>query len=181
MLAVVAPSSAGAQFARRYVAFSVGATHSDLSDYLFNLGWRWGGTAGVHVGVVSFDYANLELAPAWIRAGGGDIRLDYADVPVMLGAMLAVGRDVYVRPYGGLSLAVRFGCGGGQTQACDVARRTTWSVPSGLSVIKVLESGDLVGIDARYVLGLSNVFTVTDATQRSWQLRILFGRALGDR
>jgi hypothetical protein len=181
MLALLVPSPAAAQFARHYIAFSVGATHNDLSDNLVTLGWRWGGTAGVQAGLVTFDYAYLELAPAWTQTGGGHIRLDYLSVPLMLGGLLAAGRDVFVRPYGGISLSVRFGCRTDLTQACDVARRTVWSVPFGLSVVKVLASGDLAGVDARYVLTVSDVFDVSFLTQRSWQFRLLFGRLLGGR
>jgi hypothetical protein len=181
LFAPLAPSPVAAQFARHYIALSVGATHNDLTDYLDNLGWRWGGTAGVQAGLVTFDHAYLELAPAWTQMGGGRIRLDYVNVPLMLGGLLAASRDVFVRPYGGIGLSVRFGCRADPTSACDLARRTVWSVPFGLSVVKVLTRGELAGLDVRYVLGVTNVFDVTDATQRSWQFRLLFGWLLGRR
>jgi hypothetical protein len=179
LLAVIVPRPAPAQFARHYAAFAVGATYSDLTDYLFTLGWRWGGTAGLMVGVVAFEHSYLELAPSWTRVGGGEIRLDNLDIPVLLGGILPLaGPDNLIRLYGGISLAVRIGCEAGEWAACDLARGTTWSVPMGVSLIRVVRNGDFAGVDARYVLGFSDVFDVTDATQRSWQFRAMFGITL---
>jgi len=179
VLAVAAPQPASAQFARHYAAFTVGATYSDLTDYLFTLGWRWGATAGLMAGVVTFDYSFLEIAPSWTRVGGGEIRLDDLDIPVLLGGILPLaGPRNRIRVYGGLSLSVRVGCAAGALGACDVDRGTAWSVPVGVSFIRLVRGGHFAGVDVRYALGFTEVFEVTDATQRSWQFRAMFGLPL---
>lgn len=48
----------------------------------------------------------------------------------------------------------------------------------GVSMVKAVRSGDFVGVDARYVAGISAAFEDIDAVLRSWQLRALFGLPL---
>jgi hypothetical protein len=48
----------------------------------------------------------------------------------------------------------------------------------GLSLIRLVPGGHCAGVDVRYVLGFTEVFEVTEATQRSWQFRAMFGLPL---
>lgn len=180
-LGLVIPVCTRAQATRHYVGFAAGATYSQVTDYLTDLDWRWGGAAGLLLGVAALDYTYLELAPAWTRVGGGYIRLDYLDVPVMLGARLPLGSSSRLaRLYGGLNFGLKTGCGAGQTTVCDIARSTVWSALFGLGVVKVAPGGRFVGIDVRYVVGLSTIFDFRQRiTQRSWQCRALLGLPLG--
>jgi len=175
-----APGSA--QFAHRYAALTGGGTYNSITDYNVTSDWRWGGTAGIAAGVVTFDYSYVELAPAWTQLGGGDARIDYVDIPLMLGGLLPLGsRDMIGRLYGGVSLALKVSCKYETQAVCDAVKGSTWGLPVGISLARVMGGGRFVGVDARYNIGLSDVFELTQATQRSWQFRALFGLPLGGR
>jgi len=180
LLAVAAP--AHAQFAHRYAALTGGASYSSITDYNVASDWRWGGTAGLAVGVITFDYSYVELAPSWTQMGAGDLRLDYVDIPLILGGLVPLGsRDLVGRLYAGVSLGLKVSCSYEQQAVCDAAKGSTWALPVGISLARVLGNGRFVGVDARYILGLSAVFELTQAKPRSWQFRALFGLPLGGR
>lgn len=187
LVAVITAPPLHGQFARQYVALAGGATYSDLTNYTVSTDWRWGATAGVMAGIVTFDYSYVELAPSWAQMGGriealdADLRLDYVDIPLMLGGMIPMGSaDALARLYAGVSLGLKVSCGA-EPAVCDVARGSVWSLPVGLSFAKVIGGRRFIGVDARYQIGLSDVFEITEATQRSWQFRAFFGLPLGSR
>ena len=179
MLSYVAPAEA--QFARRYAGVSGGGTYSNLTNYnVANSDWRWGATAGVVVGTVTFDYSFVELAPSWTQQGGGDLRIDYVDIPLLIGGLIPVGdRNVVFRMYGGVALGLKVACN--LDAVCDGAKGSVWTLPVGVSFAKVIGSGRFVGVDGRYAIGLSDALDVLDVTSRSWQVRLLFGLPLGGR
>jgi hypothetical protein len=181
-LVLVAVQPGQAQFAHRYAALTGGASYSSITDYNVASDWRWGATAGIAMGVITFDYSYVELAPSWTQAGGGDLRLDYVDIPLILGGLVPLGsRDMIGRLYAGVNLGLKVSCSYEQQAVCDAAKGSTWAIPVGISIARVVGNGRFVGVDARYSLGLSDVFELTQAKQRSWQFRAMFGLPLGGR
>jgi len=180
-LGVMAPAQA--QFAQRYAGLIGGANYSNLSNYgAISTDYRWGGTAGIMAGVVTFDYSYVELAPSWSQMGSKDIHLDYVEIPLMLGGLVPFGnRNTIGRLYAGISLALKVSCSAATAAACDAAKGSVWGLPVGISIARVISGGRFVGVDARYNVGLSDVFELTNATQRSWQFRAMFGLPLGGR
>jgi hypothetical protein len=174
-----AAAPAEAQFARRYVGLSGGGTYSNLTNYsAVNSDWRWGGTAGLVIGTVTFDYSFVELAPSWTQQGGGDLRIDYVDIPLLIGGLVPVGgQSVILRMYAGIGLGLKVACN--LDTGCDGVKSSVWSLPVGVSFAKVIGSGRFVGVDGRYAIGLSDAFDALSATSRSWQFRLLFGMPLG--
>jgi hypothetical protein len=173
--AVCVTPSAHAQLARRYAGFAVGGTRSVLAQHPQQTEPRWGPAVGLMTGVVGFDYYFLEFAPSWTRMGGGDTRLDYVDLTLLLGGAFPLfGPAVVLRPFVGITLDVEIGCAA-PDGVCPYAVSPTWSVPVGLSVVRTVRGGHFLGADLRYVAGLSHVFSNTYITHRAWQLRALFG------
>jgi hypothetical protein len=76
---------------------------------------------------------------------------------------------------------VKVSCKADLATVCDAAKSTTWALPVGLSIAHVIGGGRFVGVDARYNIGLSDSFELSDATQRSWQFRAMFGLPMGGR
>ncbi|MDH4044602.1 MAG: outer membrane beta-barrel protein [Gemmatimonadota bacterium] len=179
MLCAAGPAEA--QFARRYAGISGGATYSNLTNYnVANSDWRWGGTAGLVIGTVTFDYSFVELAPSWTQQGGSDLRIDYVDIPLLIGGLIPVGdRDNVFRMYGGIALGLKVACN--LDTICDAAKGSVWSLPVGVSFAKMIGSGRFIGVDGRYAIGLSDAIDVLRVTSRSWQFRALFGFRLGAR
>ncbi|MDH5197448.1 MAG: porin family protein, partial [Gemmatimonadota bacterium] len=156
-------ASAQGQVAERYVGLTGGATLSDVSGGGVNGSSRWGGTAGLIAGTVTFDYSFVEIGPSWMQAGGEGLRLDYIDVPILIGALVPIGgRDMMFRLYGGVGIGFKLGCKtpGTTTLACDLAKGTVWSLPVGLAFAKELSGGKFLGVDARYGAPLSDAFEV---------------------
>ena len=182
ILAVVAVAPMQGQFARQFFSLSGGAAYSSLTNYNVSSDWHWGGTAGASVGVLTFDYSYVELAPAWVQVGGEGINLNYIDIPLLLGGLFPLGGlSTYGRAYAGVDLGVKLTCKTDVALACEAAKGTVWTLPVGLSILRMVGGGRFIGVDARYSFGLSDVFDLTQAKQRSWQFRAVFGATLGGR
>jgi hypothetical protein len=172
--------SAHAQVAYRYAGFTGGGTYSDLANWNVSNEHRWGGTAGLMIGSTTFDYSFVELSPAWTQMGGGDFRIDYIDIPLLVGGLMPVGgRDMIFRLYGGIGFAFKLSCS--EEVLCETVQGDYWSLPLGLSFMKAAGTGKFFGLDARYTIGLSDTFEVGEMTNRSWQFRAFFGLPLGGR
>ena len=179
-LAVFAP--AHAQIAHKYFGLTGGATYGNITDYaLVNTDWRWGGTAGILAGVVTSDHSFWEVMPSWTQMGGGDVRLDYVDIPVNGGVLLPLGDgNTLLRGYLGVTLSLKVSCASDLADVCDAARGTFWALPVGLSVARVLGNGRFVGINASYSpFPLYDAFDGYKSTQRSWQFRAMYAVPLG--
>jgi hypothetical protein len=175
-----AAASAHAQVAYRYVGFTGGGTYSDLANWNVSNEHRWGGTAGLMLGTTTFDYSFVELSPAWTQMGGGDFRIDYIDIPLLVGGLMPIGgRDMIFRLYGGIGFAFKISCS--EEVLCETVQGDMWTLPIGLSFMKAAGTGKFFGLDARYAIGLSDTFEVGEMTNRSWQFRAFFGLPLGGR
>jgi hypothetical protein len=180
LVMVLGAGSTEAQFATRYAGITAGATSSDLTNYATSLDSRWGFTAGLTAGVVTFDYSFVELAPAWTQMGAEGIRLDYVDIPLLIGGLTSVADDaVLLRLYGGVALGLKVGCESTLAAVCDATKGSVWALPLGASVAMAVGGGRFIGLDARYHLGLSDVFEQSDVSSRSWQFRALFAIPVG--
>jgi len=155
-----------------------GAVLSDIAGFSLASDDRWGGTAGLMFGYnVGRTAATIE--GNWIQKGGGDVRLDYIEVPLTFGAVGVTGAGAYRgRVYTGLSVGFKVSCSA-PGLACDDAKGTEWGWPFGLQFAKAMENGSFVGLDVRYTIALSDAFEIADSHNRPWQFRLMFGKLLG--
>ena len=184
ILALAAVAPAHAQIAHYYAGLTGGATYGNITNNLaINSDWRWGGTAGLMAGWVTSKYNFVELTPSWSQMGGGEVRIDYVDIPVMSGVLLPLGnRNTLLRAYMGLTLSLKVGCTAEVATVCDAAKGSFWAWPLGVSVVRVLGGGRFVGVDTRYApFPIYHAFEGSDAVQRSWQFRALVGLPVGGR
>jgi hypothetical protein len=157
-----------------------GATVSALSNWegaLFSEGRR-GGTAGVFFARAVNRAAQLNLEVNWVQMGGPDVKLDYVDIPITFGGgIVGWNSGANVRAYVGASVGFKVSCSADDSafDPCASAKRTQWTLPLGLVFGKWLESGRFLGLDTRFLWGLSDVANGLDAKVRSWQFRVVLG------
>jgi hypothetical protein len=158
-----------------------GATLGDLRGGGINTSSRWGGTAGIFVGFRTTMNTVVSIEGAWVQKGGGDIRLDYIEVPFLVGAVLpAQGGMLRTRFYSGISVGFKVGCSATtQVVDCDRAKGTEWAWPLGLQFGRWSPNGTFVAADIRYSVGLSDAFETSSADNYSWYFRLMVGKALG--
>jgi len=107
-----------------------------------------------------------------------DLKLEYIEIPLTIGYVQRFSgweSSLYV----GLALSFQISCklqgvASGSAEDCgDVQsfpekKTTDWSIPFGFAFLRDL-GGSLLGIDVRYMLGLSDIFENTGIRNRSWQ------------
>jgi hypothetical protein len=158
-----------------------GASLSDLGGYFGgSTTSRWGGTAGAFVGHNAGRTA-LMLEGYWIQKGGGDVRLDYIEVPVTFGAIAVTGAGAARgRIYTGIGIGFKISCSSDVAEAsCNDANGTEWTWPIGFQLASVKDNGTFFGLDIRYSFALNDAFDVINAYNRPWQFRLMFGKQLG--
>jgi len=170
---------------QRFGAIVGGATLSDMDNFPGVGDSRWGGTAGVLVGMNTGPTA-LTFEANWMQSGGGDVRLDYIELPLTLGAVGQIaGGSGRGRLYSGVSAAFKISCSAGPvadasvTDPCDRSDGLVWGWPIGLQLAKLSNAGSFVGIDVRYTVALSSAFEFADVRNRPWAFRLMFGKQLG--
>ena len=161
-----------------------GATVSALSNWEAGLisDGRWGGTAGGFFARAVNRAAQLNLEVNWVQMGGPDVKLDYVDIPITVGGgIVGWGSSANVRAYVGASIGFKVSCSADDDllDPCASAKGTQWTLPLGLVVGKWLESGRFLGLDTRFLWGLSDVSDSIDAKVRSWQFRVVLGNLVG--
>jgi len=162
----------------KFGAITGGAVLSDIAGFSLASDDRWGGTAGLMVGVNAGRTA-ATIEGNWVQKGGGDVRLDYIEFPLTLGAVGVTGGGAYRgRVFSGISFGVKVSCSA-PGLACDDAKGTEWGWPFGVQFAKTTESGSFFGFDIRYTIALSDAFEVADSHNRPWQFRLMFGKLLG--
>lgn len=161
-----------------------GATLNGLTNWetgLFSDG-RWGGTAGLFFGRSFNRTADLSLEANWVQMGGPSVRMDYVDIPITIGGGI-VGRpgSTNVRLYVGASVGFKVSCNADDAfiDYCDSASGTQWTLPAGLLIGKWLDSGRFLGVDTRFVWGLSDVSDNFKARGQSLQFRLVLGNRMG--
>ena len=177
-LVLAAPASAFGQApGSKFAAVVGGLVHSDLGSFI-NTGGRWGGTAGILVGV-NASWTSITLEGNWIQKGDESTHLDYIEFPVTIGAVTVL-RDGKTRGrlYSGLTLGFQTGCDS-EVLDCDQAETTELGWPLGFQFATVRGSNTFVGVDLRYSFPLIEVYDDLDAHNRPWQLRFMIGKSLG--
>jgi hypothetical protein len=176
ILAAPAPASGQAP-GSKFVALIGGAVHSDLGSFV-NTGGRWGGTAGILLGV-NTSWSSITLEGNWIQKGDESTHLDYIEVPVTVGRVILL-RDGKTRGrlYAGLSLGFKTSCES-EVLDCDLAEDKELGLPLGFQFATVRGANSFIGIDVRYTYPLIEVYDDLNAHNRPWQFRLMFGRTLG--
>jgi len=176
VLAAPAPASGQAP-GSKFVALIGGAVHSDLGSFV-NTDGRWGGTAGILLGV-NTSWSSFTVEGNWIQKGDESTHLDYIEVPVTVGRVMLL-RDGKTRGrlYAGLSLGFKTSCES-EVLDCDLAEDKELGLPLGFQFATVRGANSFIGIDVRYSFPLIEVYDDLDAHNRPWQFRLMFGRTLG--
>ncbi len=164
----------------KFVGISGGATLGDLNGGVTNTDNRWGGTAGVFFGYRRW-YTIGVLEANWVQKGGGDTRIDYIEVPFLVGGGTTTDAGILFRLYTGLGIAFPIGCNSTSTselQNCDLKKSPEWAWPIGLLVGREIGGPRFAAIDARYSIGISDAFDNAISSNRSWQFRLYVGQRL---
>ena len=181
LLPFVLAASASAQGpGTRFGALTGGASLSDLAGGGISTNSRWGGTAGLLLGVNTGRTA-LTIEGLWIQQGGSDTHLDYIEIPLTFGpTQVLAGGAMRGRFYSGINIGFKVSCSSDLSSlACDDAKGSQWGWPIGLQLAKITETGSFVGVDVRYTVALSDAFDFSGAYNRPWVFRLMFGKALG--
>jgi hypothetical protein len=165
----------------KFAGIAGGATYGDLEGGVTNTRSRWGGMAGVFVGIRNW-YTIGVLEANWVQKGGDSTRVDYIEVPLLIGGGTTTDSGILFRLYTGIGISFPISCSSTSTsslQDCDQKRGSEWTWPIGLLIGRQLGDGPMFGAaDVRYSIGLSDVFEGSQARNRSWQFRLLLGRRL---
>jgi hypothetical protein len=173
LIGLAVPAAAQGPFA----AISGGATVGDLYGGAVNTDSRWGGTAGIAFGIRNWNYQVTSLEVNWVQKGGEGTKLDYIEIPLLVGAVTRNSMGVGARFYTGIGLAFPIGCSSDAVLLdCDLKKSTEWSWPLGLQFGRWTGPDRFVALDVRYSLALSDAFDTSIAYNRSWQFRLIIGR-----
>lgn len=171
----------------KMIGIQGGATTSDLFGGGVNTNSRWGGTAGIVTAFRASRNTIVTLEGNWVQMGGkgaggiNDTRLDYIEVPLLFGGVYPTYNDgLRFRLYTGIAIQFKVSCKSDDARFnCDRANSPIWAWPFGFMVGRYTESGTFVALDVRYSLGLSDAFSTSFAYNRSWQFRLILGKAMG--
>ncbi|MEE8520144.1 MAG: outer membrane beta-barrel protein [Gemmatimonadota bacterium] len=182
---LVASAPALAQRGTTMVAVQGGATLSDFTSTgsAFFSNTRWGGTAGVFIGRTFGRNAQANLDVNWEQKGGGEVRVDYVNIPLTVGGGLVASQGWNVRGYIGIGIGFKVSCkdnlASATIDACDNAKSSEWTLPFGFFFGKWSNSGKFFGIDTRMVVSLSDAFEISSVNNRSLQFRAVLGTKVG--
>ena len=185
LLAALGGTGWGQGSGPKFGALIGGATLSDMDNFPGVDDSRWGATAGILVGMNTGPTA-LTFEATWIQKGGGDLRLDYIELPLTLGAVgQFAGGSGRGRLYSGISVGFKISCGAGPSadanvvDPCDRTKGVEWGWPLGVQLAKVSSTGSFYGIDIRYTLAFNSAFDFADVRNRPWAFRVMVGKRLG--
>jgi hypothetical protein len=172
----VIPATAAAQLGK-FVGISGGATSSDMRGGFTNTSSRWGGTAGVFVGYRNWHTAGV-LEANWVQKGGGDTRIDYIEVPFLIGGATETPSGFLFRVYTGIGIGFPISCSS-TLEDCNQKKSPEWTWPIGLLIGKSMGNGPtFTAVDVRYSIGLSDTFNNAFSSNYSWQFRLFVGRRI---
>lgn len=172
------------QSRRGSVGVTAGATVGDLQGGIIYTSSRWGFTGGVFGHFRTSRNSTVGLQVNYTQKGGKDLaRLDYIEIPFLLGAVIPTDDDrINFNFYTGISLALKVSCGvddGVVGLDCDNAKSSEWAWPVGLGFGIRNAGGGMIGLDARYSIGISDAFEASASRNRSWQFRAFYGVPVG--
>ena len=177
LVCVLSLTLATPALAQSAFGFSLGATNADLRGV--DVSSRWGGTIGIFGSFLVNPNLLVALEGNWTQKGAQDVKIEYVEIPLLLGGVLPVGGGVWVRAYGGVEVGFKTSCStdSGTQLTCDGVNSTVWSIPFGLLVGKTSTSGIYTGLDIRYSVTLTDTFTnVSSVYNRTWYFRFLVGK-----
>ncbi len=180
LVVVLLSSTAVAASAQRtLLAITGGATAGDLYGDAMDTPSRWGGTAGVIVAHQGWNYVITQVEASWLQKGGEGLRLDYIEVPVMIGGVAQTSSGINARFYLGLGVAIPIGCSatGSSEATCDLDRNIEFALPMGVQVGRSFDGNRFAAIDVRYSWAASDAIKEVRASNRSWQFRMILGVA----
>jgi hypothetical protein len=190
-LSVLVARPASAQWT---LGAGAGLTLASLSgDVVLSSGTRTGFTAGASAEYAMDGPWALGLEANYVQRGGNSVRfvalasteffnlhVDYLEIPVLIKAVIPTSDRWTVRVYGGLGLSFELSCkiseAGSSNEACGTTalgldtQNTEWSVPFGATFSYKLSGGSNLGVDLRYVLGVSSVLEAVDAKNRTFEI-----------
>lgn len=199
LVLAVAPR-AEAQRSTMRLGLTGGATTSSVGGSSVTIGnWKWGGVAGVFGQYFLARETYIGLDANWVQKGGSsvalaggelqDLNLEYIELPLTIG---------YAQSFSGwqsnlyIGIAVSFqisckvkGAASSSSVECDDAQdlapkqTTDWSIPFGLGFYRDL-GGSLLGLDFRYMLGLSDIFENSNIRNRGWQFTAKWAVPIGN-
>jgi hypothetical protein len=163
---------------RQFVGITGGATLSDFGNT--TSGSRWGFTGGLTAGYRTFNWSVVNLEATYTQRGDENVRLDYIDIPLLIGGVARAGSDFRTRFYAGIDVAFKVSCNASTAVFnCDNAKGTQWFLPFGLMIGKWKQRSTYIGVDVRYMLGLSDAFDLRTVWSRGWQFKVNIGRSVG--
>ena len=197
-LTLAAAPRAEAQSNVRLGLLGGAATTSVGGDYISLGNWTWGGAAGVFGQYFLTPQTYIGLDGYWIQKGGDrvafafgetqDLNLEYIEVPLTIGfAQRFSGWESNL--FIGVAVGFQISCatqGSASSDSVDcddvpnLAPKNTldWSVPFGFGFYRNL-GGSLLGLDVRYMLGLSDVFENSNIRNRGWEFTLRWAVPLG--
>jgi len=188
-LVVATPASAQWTFGA-----GAGLTFASLSgDVVASSNTRVGFTAGGSAEYVLDDIWRVGLEANYVQRGGTSVRfvtsastefvdvdLDYVEVPLLIKAAIPMSGSWTARVYGGLAIAFELSCSvapaGSPGESCGStelglnSNSTEWSLPFGATFSYALSGGSSLGVDLRYVLGVSSTLAAVDAQNRTFEI-----------
>lgn len=181
LLALLLPQAAHAQ---KYIGLVAGATLSDMSDYYGGISTdsKWGGNAGLILGMRAANGIVLSLEPAWTQLGGrvsgSNASIDYIEVPLTVGGATSGGGNLRYGGYAGIAPAFNISCKiEDPAGACNSLNSTAWFLPIGFRLMSNAGKGTVIGLDIRYSLPLGSSFdNLATVHQRSWAFRIILAK-----
>lgn len=200
ILGLVVTPRAEAQSSQFRLGLTGGATTSSVGGDYISLGnWRWGGVAGAFGQYFASRTTYVGLDVNWVQKGGDqvafafgetqDLKLEYIELPLTIGYTQRFGDGWSSALYIGVSLGFQLSCkvqgsASSSSTDCDdaegLARKngTEWSIPFGFAFVRDL-GGSLLGLDVRYVWGLSDVFENSNIRSRGWQFTARWAVPIG--
>jgi hypothetical protein len=176
-----------------------GATTTSVGGSSVTLGnWKWGGMAGAFGQYFLARQTYIGLDANWVQKGGSqvaiaggelqDLNLEYIELPLTIGYRQRFD-DWESNLYIGLAVSFQLSCkvkGAASSSSvdCDDApslapeKTIDWSIPFGFGFNRNL-GGSLLGLDIRYMLGLSDIFENSNIRNRGWQFALKWSTAIG--
>jgi hypothetical protein len=176
-----------------------GATTTSVGGSSVTLGnWKWGGMAGAFGQYFLARQTYIGLDANWVQKGGNqvafgggelqDLNLEYIELPLTIGYRQQFDgweSNLYI----GLAVSFQLSCkvkGSASSNSVDCAdqsglapkKTTDWSIPFGFGFNRDL-GGSLLGLDIRYMLGLSDIFENSNIRNRGWQFTAKWSVPMG--
>jgi hypothetical protein len=193
LLALLAqPADAGRDPERPWsVGVSAGVNLSEASgDSTLSTDGRWGPIFGGFVNYRVTPLLVVALEVNWLLKGStdmftasgdtlSDVRASYLEFPLTLNLLIPAGENWDLGVYAGVGYAFQTDISARNLQGVRVylsEKENEWNIPLGAGFAYYFPgSGQAVGLDLRYSIGMSDIAKDFDAKSKSWQLFLRYG------